>query len=127
MANPYESSNSQALEKPTFGLKSWNRRQWITAIAGVLVALVLSLLSLVLILQALRLNAESANLPSRLQADYLLTARSSWIGGCATLLCALLTAGSLVFVTKNKLAVPMAFVAIASVGMIAIAFLFKPV
>ena len=86
----------------------------------------LSIVSLVLITQALRFHSESANLPARLQADYASTARTSWIAGIAAIAGALLNAGGLVFVRRNKLAVPMALLAATVIGMIAIAVIFKP-
>ncbi len=67
------------------GYQEWSQRQWLTATASVLAILVLSIISIALIMQAMRLDAEGASLPPRLQADFAATSRSSWIGGIAAL------------------------------------------
>ncbi|MFO0924690.1 MAG: hypothetical protein U0905_19650 [Pirellulales bacterium] len=127
MANPYKSSTTSVSEADfAAGIKSWNRRQWLAALASLIAVIVLAIDSLVLITQALRLNSESATLPARLRTDYVATARSSWIGGIAAMAGVLLNAGGLFWIRKNKLIVPTSVVAISVIGLISIAILFKP-
>ena len=127
MTNPYVSPVSGLPSKASpSGIKNWNRRQWLTAIASGMAIVLLSIVSFVLITQALRFHSESANLPARLQADYASTSRTSWIGGIAAMAGVLLNAGGLVFVRKNKLIVPIALLAVSVLGMIAVAVMFKP-
>lgn len=93
--------------------------------SGIAIVL-LSIVSFVLITQALRFQSESANLPARLRVDYASTSHTSWIGGIAAMAGVLLNAGGLMFVRKNKLVVPTALLVVTVLGMIAIAVLFKP-
>jgi hypothetical protein len=127
MANPYGPPASiDSYENSTSGTKSWSRRQFFAAAASVVAVIVLSIVSYALITQALRLDSESAKLPRRLQADYASTARSSWIGGIAAIAGIVLNVGSLAFIRKNKLIVPLALHVVTVLGMIAIAIMFKP-
>ncbi len=122
MPNPYvPPATGLSEEKAAAGIKNWNRRQWITALASLIAIVVLAIVSLALIAQALRLNSESASLPARLRMDYATTARSSWIGGIAAIAGVLLNAGGLMLVRKNKLTVPMTIIATTIMGMIVIA------
>ena len=127
MANPYvPPTTGVPEEKAATGIKTWGRRQMISALVSLIAIIVLAIVSFVLITQAVRLNSESATLPPRLRVDYATTARSSWIGGIAAFIGVLLNVCGLMLVRKNKLIVPMLIIAITLVGMIAIAIAFKP-
>ncbi len=119
-------SSAGTLTQPAPNPGTSSRGQWITAIAAVLVIVLLSALAVVMLLQANKLVADSASLPARFQADYAATARSSWIAGVAAAVGVVLNIVGLVFVRKKKLLVPIGFLAISVIGMIAIAMLFKP-
>jgi hypothetical protein len=127
MANPYVPPATDVPEqRSAAGIKSWNRRQLLTALASLIAVIVFVIVSFVLITQALRLNSESTTLPARLRVDYAITARSSWIGGIAAIAGVLLNACGLMLARKNKLIMPMLILASTVTGMIAIAIVFKP-
>ena len=127
MTNPYVTPGNSVLNEGNLsGTKNWNRRKLFIAMASGIAIVVFSIVSLVLIKQALRFQSEGANLPARLQADYISTARASWVGGIAAIAGLLLNAVGLEFVRKNKLVVPIALLAVTVIGMIAISVLFKP-
>lgn len=124
MANPYEPIDSGA-PYANSEARNGGRRQMFTSIGSIVAIAALSIISFSLITQALRLDSESASLPSRIQAEYASTSRSSWIGGIAAIVGTVLNAGSLIFFRKHKI-VPIALLAITVIGLIAIAVIFKP-
>ncbi|MFY7875955.1 MAG: hypothetical protein ACOVQM_10955 [Pirellula sp.] len=127
MTNPYVPPVTGAPEaNSSSSIKKWTGRQLLTAIASGMAVGLLAIVSFVLIMQALRLNSESATLPVRLQADYAATANSSWVGGTVAFVGMLLNVAGLFLVLKNKLALPIAMIAISVAGMVVIAILFKP-
>ena len=93
MANPYvPPTTGVPEEKAAADIKTWGRRQMISALVSLIAIIVLAIVSFVLITQAVRLSSESATLPPRLRVDYATTARSSWIGGIAAFIGVLLRA-----------------------------------
>ena len=127
MTNPYvPPATGVPGANSTSSIKKWTGRQLLTAIASGMAVGLLAIVSFVLITQALRLNSESATLPTRLQADYAATANSSWVGGTVAFVGMLLNVAGLFLVLKNKLVVPIAMIAISVAWMIVIAILFKP-
>jgi uncharacterized membrane protein len=127
MTNPYVPPVTGAPgANSSSSIKKWTGRQLLTAIASGMAVGLLAIVSFVLITQALRLNSESATLPARLQADYAATANSSWVGGTVAFVGMLLNVSGLVLALKNKLALPIAMIAISVAGMVVIAILFKP-
>lgn len=127
MANPYRSSTaSNSQEKSASGNTRWSRAQWVTTLASLLAVVVLAIVSGVLITQAVGLVSESGTLPDRVRLDYAATARSSWVGGIAAMVGALLNLGGLILIRKNKLILPLAIHAVTILGMVVIAIVFKP-
>ncbi len=125
MPNPYvPPATGLSEEKAAAGIKNWNRRQWITALASLIAIVVLAIVSLALIAQALRLNSESASLP---RAFEWTTPQPHVLVDCgiAAIAGVLLNAGGLMLVRKNKLTVPMTIIATTIMGMIVIASSFK--
>jgi hypothetical protein len=127
MANLYASPSSEIPNpESTSTSTNSNRRRWYLSLAFGITIVAMSLLSLALITQALRLESESTTLPARLRAEYAATARSSWIGGISAVAGVVLNLFGLVLVRKNKLYAPIALLVLSVLGMIAIAILFKP-
>lgn len=127
MSDPYSPPGPIALDDGVSAqTKKFDLRQLLVATASGIVVGVLSIVSIALIAQALRLDSDVSSIPSRLRADSASTSHSSWIGGGAAITGVVLNAIGLLLARKNKLLIPVLFLVMTIIGMVAIAVICKP-
>lgn len=137
MSNPYNPSAvdlSSAISTDVAGANvagsnvAGGKSVWalVTAVAIVLLFVIFLVVACILIPQALRLSAESAGLPARLQSGSAGMIRASWIGGLVAIAGAISNVVAMVLLRKGRIVFPLAVCAASVVAMVVVAILFKP-
>lgn len=128
MSNPYDpSSATEPIASSGERLPSTSKRLDAIAMAVTVLAFIgFAALAAFMIRQALRLGAESASLPPRLQADYLATARSSWVAAATALVGIAANGIAFAMIRKGRTRWGLVIVGLSIVLLAGMAVLFKP-